>query len=274
MKDRLDESTLIAYHYGELEGEERGKVEAWLQQHPEEQRRLAEWRDAQTVFSALRDKEVIAPPIVFDNVQKSFWREGYVRMSLGIAASLLFVLVAARLLGLNITYASGEMRIAFSAPQPVPSTLSEERIAQMIDASLEKNNATIRAAWEEDRKTLEDNIRKNVLANSERIDQLVRNVSTGQQQQIREFVSQLHNENLTRMQDYLQLSAQSQKDYVQTLLVDFSKYLDAQRQSDLQNVQKSLTSLEENTNQFKKDTEQILTSLINTGRSEAIRSSQ
>lgn len=274
MKDRLDEATLIAYHYGELEGEERAKVEAWLQQHPEEQRRLAEWRDAQTVFGVLPDKEVIAPPIVFDNVQKSFWREGYVRMSLGIAASLLVVLVAAKLLGLNITYSAGEMRIAFGTPQPVQTTLSEERIARMIDASLEKNNAAIKATWEEDRKSLEDNIRKNVLTNSERIDQLVRNVSTGQQQQIREFVSQLHNENLTRMQDYLQLSAQNQKEYVQTLLVDFSKYLDEQRQLDLQNVQKSLTSLEQNTNQFKKDTEQILTSLINTGRSEAIRSSQ
>lgn len=275
MKDRLDESTLIAYHYGELEGEERANVEAWLQQHPEEKRRLAEWGNTQTVFGVLRDKEVIAPPIVFDNLPRSFWREGYVRMSLGIAASLLVVLVAARLLGLNITYASGEMRIAFGAvSQPAGSSLSEERVSELIDASLKKNNESIQAAWTEDRKTLEDNIRKNVLSNSERIDQLVRNVSQGQQQQIREFVAQLHSDNLKRMQDYLQLSSQSQKEYVQTLLVDFSKYLDAQRATDLQNVQKSLTSLEENTNQFKKDTEQILTSLINTGRSEAVRSSQ
>lgn len=274
MKDRPDESTLIAYHYGELEGEERAKVEAWLEQNPGEQRRLAEWKDTQAVFGALRDKEVIAPPIVIGDSTRSFWREGYVRMSLGIAASLLIVLVAARMLGLNASYSSGEMRIGFGAPAPDRSTVSEERVAEMIQATLKQNNENLQTAWTEDRKNLEDNIRKNVLTNSERIDQLVRNVSTGQQQQIREFVSQLHSENLTRMQDYLRLSSQSQKEYVETLLVDFSKYLQEQRQLDLQNVQTSLTNLEQNTNQFKKDTEHILTSLITTGRSEGLRSSQ
>lgn len=272
--NKPDEATLIAYHYGELEGEERERVEAWLTENPEEQRRLAEWKDTRAIFGRLRDKEVIAPPIVVGDNQRSFWREGYVRMSLGIAASLLVVLVAARLLGLNVAYSSGEMRVGFGAPSSAGPSLSQDQVAQMIQASLEQNNATMRAAWTEDRKDLEDNIRKNVLTNSEKIDQLVRNVSLGQQQQIREFVSQLHSENLQRVQDYLQLSAQSQKAYVETLLVDFSKYLDQQRQADLRNVQTSLTNLQENTNQFKKDTEQILTSLINSGRSEGLRSSQ
>lgn len=274
MKDRPDESTLIAYHYGELEGEERAKVEAWLQAHPEERKRLSEWKDTQNVFGTLCDKEVIAPPIVIGANHRPFWKEGYVRMSLGIAASLLIVLVAAKMLGLNASYSSGEMRIGFGIPGPAGPSLSEERVAELIQASLKENNEVIQAAWTEDRKNLEDNIRKNVLANSERLDQLVRNVSTGQQEQIREFVRQLHADNLTRVQDYLKLSTQNQKEYVQALLVDFSKYLEDQRQQDLRTVQTSLTNLEQNTNQFRKDTEQILTSLINTGRSEGARSSQ
>jgi hypothetical protein len=274
MKDRPDETTLIAYHYGELEGEERDKVEAWLQQHPEEQFRLAGWKETQAVLGALRDKEVIAPPIAAGSNHRSFWREGYVRMSLGIAASLLIVLIAAKLLGLNASYSSGEMRIGFGSPPAAGSTLSEDRVAELIEASLRRNNEAVEARWLEDRKNMEDNIRRNVLENSERIDQLVRNVSIGQQQQIREFVSQLHSDNLTRMQDYLQLSTESQKEYVETLLVDFSKYLQEQRKLDLQTVQTSLTNLEQNTNQFKKDTEQILTSLITTGRSEMSKSSQ
>ncbi len=274
MKDKPDESTLIAYHYGELEGEELAKIEAWLKQHPEEEQRLAEWKDARMIFQSLGDKEVIAPPILIGDNHRPFWKEGYVRMSLGIAASLLVVMVAARLMGLNASYSTGEMRIGFGATTPPGTTLSEEQVAGMIRKSLEQNNTMILAAWNEDRKTLEDNIRKNVLANSERIDQLVRNVSTGQQEQIREFVAQLHSDNLSRMQDYLQLSNQNQKEYVETLLVDFSKYLEDQRRQDLQQVSTTLTSIQQNNDQFRKDTEQILTSLINTGRSEGQRSAQ
>ncbi len=272
MNYKPDESTLIAFHYGELEGEERARVEAWLEKHPEERQRLAEWHDTRAVFASLGDKEVIAPPIVVGDNHRSFWREGYVRWSLGLAASLFLVVVAARLLGFNATYKAGELRLGFGTPAPVQAPLSEDQVAAMIQQSLSKNNETLQASWSEDRKHLEDNIRKNVLSNSERIDQLVRNVSQGQQEQIREFVSQLQANNLKTMQDYLQLSAQGQKEYVETLLVDFSKYLQEQRRQDLQYVQTSMSNMQQNSEQFRKETEQILTSLIGTGRQENQRS--
>jgi len=274
MKDKPDDSTLVAYHYGELEGEELAQVEAWLQQHPEEKERLREWGAARSIIAHLGDKEVIAPPIVVGDHRRSFWREGYVRMSLGIAASLLFVVVAAKLLGLNATLSQGEMRIGFGAPAPKEKTLSQQEVTSMIQSSLQQNNQALRAGWEEDRKSLEDNIRKNVLANSDHIDQLVHKVSIGQQDEIRDFVSQLQSNNLKLIKDYLQLSNDSQKEYVQALLVDFSKYLQEQRQQDLQYVQTNMSTLQQNTEKFKRDTEQILTSLISNGRTESLRSDQ
>jgi hypothetical protein len=240
MKDRPDEATLIAYHYGELGGEELASVEDWLQQHPDERKRLSEWADARGIMAHLRDKEVIAPPIIFGESRRSFWQEGYVRWSLGMAASLLIVLVAAKGLGFYANYQQGEMRMGFGSPAAVESTLSEQRVAEMIKASLKENNTAVQTAWEQDRKNLEEDIRKNVLANSEHIDQLVRNVSQGQQERIREFVSQLQAENLKTMKDYLQLTAQGQKEYVQTLLVDFSKYLQDQRCRTCSRIQISL----------------------------------
>jgi len=64
------------------------------------------------------------------------------------------------------------------------------------------------------------------------------------------------------MKDYFQLSAADQKKYMENLLVDFSSYLQEQRKQDLQFVQTKVNSLEKNNNQFKQETEQILTSLI------------
>ncbi len=271
MNYKPDEATLVSYHYGELEGEEHAKVEAFLRNNPEEQKRLEEWTHARRAMSSLGDKEVIAPPIFFGDNQRSFWREGYVRMSLGIAASLLVVLVAARLLGLSATYTPGELRIGFGGSiqqSPVALSVSEQQVEAMIQASLQENNHSLKAGWADDRKQLQDDIKQDINTSTERINELVRKASGGQQEQVKQFVSQLQADNLKLMKDYLQLSAQGQKEYVETLLVDFSKYLQEQRKQDLQVVQSSMTNMQQNTEQFKKETEQILTSLISTGRTE------
>jgi hypothetical protein len=64
------------------------------------------------------------------------------------------------------------------------------------------------------------------------------------------------------MKDYFQLTSTQQKQYVEDLVVDFAKYLQQQRNDDLQLVQTRLHSIEQNTNTFKQETEQILTSII------------
>ena len=64
------------------------------------------------------------------------------------------------------------------------------------------------------------------------------------------------------MQDYFQLSTSEQKKYMETMLTDFSGYLQEQRKQDLQLVQTKMNYLEKNSNQLKQETEQILTSLI------------
>ena len=58
------------------------------------------------------------------------------------------------------------------------------------------------------------------------------------------------------------LSGADQKKYMESLLVDFSNYLQEQRKQDLMIVQSKVNSIEKNSNQFKQETEQILASLI------------
>jgi len=98
--------------------------------------------------------------------------------------------------------------------------------------------------------------------NSRKMDVLTKTVSQASQDQVRSFVSNLQEQNLKLMKDYFQLSTADQKKYMESLLVDFSGYLQEQRKQDLQYVQTRVNSLEQNNNQFKQETEQILTSLI------------
>lgn len=262
MNYKPDENVLIAFLYGELNEKETEKLEMYFQQHPEELAKLRAWDEVRELMGHVKDKEVIAPPVFLDAGVRPMWRSPYVKFSLGIAASLLFLLAAGKLLGPEINYSKGELKISFgknTEPMIRPSELTEQKVSDMIKASLAKNNETQSTAKTGEEKKLFQAI---VDFNSKKIDEMTRGASQANQEQVRSFVSNLQEQNLKLMKDYFQLSTADQKKYMEKMLVDFSGYLQEQRKQDLQFVQAKVNSLEKNNNQFKQETEQILTSLI------------
>lgn len=276
MSYKPSEHDLMAYLYGELEGAEKDAMDKYLFEHPEMRFELERLQQTRTMLNQVKDKEVIAPPIfVGEGKSTLFWNAPYFKTIVSIAASLLLVLLAGRLLGLRIQYQQSELRIGFGetqsvnekrseSVQPFVASLSPEEIQAMINASLNKNNLAMQSSWKESQEQLDASITKSLAANSSKIDKLVREASVASQDQVRQFVSGMQTENLQLVKSYFKLSSDEQKQYIESLLVDFSKYLQQQRNDDLQLVQTRLNSLEKNTNVFKQETEQILSSIITT----------
>ena len=267
MNYKPDEGTLMAYLYGELDAAETEKVEQYLQQQPQMREQLQQMNNVRKALNSLNDVEVIAPPVFVDHEQHSipFWKAGYFKITMGIAASFLFLLLAARLIGPEVTYSNGELRISFNdAPKNpvVEQSLTANEVQQMINTSLVKNNETIATNWEESNQKIQESLNKNLTTNSARIDKLISVASLASQDQVRTFVSGLQQENMKLMQDYFKLSSKDQQVYVENLLVDFTKYLNEQRKQDLILFQARLNNMEKNTDQFKQETEQILASII------------
>jgi len=241
-------------------------------EHPEEMKRLHEMKNVLEVMARVEEKEVIAPPIFMDEepVKKTIWLNGHVKTAMGIAASFLLLIVAAKLLGTEISYTQSELRISFGTGSKVQSTeqlqsLSAEQVQQMINSSLVKNNEAIAASWSENQQKLDEAVRHSLALNSKKIDGLMKSSSQASQQQVSAFVASLQSENVKTMQQYLQLSSAEQNKYMENLLVDFTKYLNEQRNQDLQLFQTRLTTVEKDTDQFKQETEQILASIISSG---------
>lgn len=271
MNYKPDEGTLIAYLYGELDAAESEKVMEYLNQHPEELKTLQQLADVSKVMKQIQDKEVIAPPIFGDvpGKQVHFWQSSSFKTMMSMAASFILILVAARLIGPEITYSSGELRISFNGAkkieqvaQPAPESLTPSQVQEMINSSLNKNNQVIAAGWEDNQKKINQSIQTSFATNSNKIDELMKVTSQASQDQVRTFVASLQEDNLKLMKDYLQLSSSEQKTYVEALLVDFSKYLQEQRKQDFQLFQTRMSSIEKNTDQFKQETEQILATII------------
>ncbi len=261
---------LMAYLYGELTAAEAEKVQLYLQQHPEELKKLQGLGELRAVISSIQDQEVIAPPLFMDDANvKPLWQSNYFKAVMSIAASLLFLMVAGKFLGTEISYSNGELAINFSGKKEsikeiVQPSLTEEKVKEMIQNSLASNNEVITSNWTEDQKRLSQSIRQNLDQNSKKIDALMKGAADASQAQVRGFVASLQNENLKLMKDYFQLSTADQKKYTEGLLVDFSEYLKEQRRQDLMILQTRVNSIEKNTDQFKQETEQILASIIST----------
>jgi len=243
----------------------------YLTQHPEELKQLQQLMDVQQVMKQVQDKEVIAPPIFGEGAarQVHFWQTGSFKTMMSMAASFILILVAARLIGPDISYTNGELRISFrdakTTEQVLPPNqplLTAAEVQEMINSSLTRNNEEITAGWENNQKQIDQSIKSNFASNSRKLDELMKVTSQASQDQVRTFVAGLQEDNLKLMKDYLQLSSNEQKTYVEALLVDFSKYLQEQRKQDFQVFQSRMSSIEKNTDQFKQETEQILASII------------
>ena len=274
MNYKPDEKTIVAYLYGELEGEERIRFEQYLESHPET---LLEYNGLNQVSKMLRqvkDKEVIAPPIFVGDNQRSLWSIPYFKTIMSIAASLIIILLVAKLTNTRLTITDSEVAINFgNAPQKkinnetpvaVASVVTMDHVQEMSNQSLQQNNDQLHSNWKETQVSLENSIRKNMMFNSDKMDDIVRKTSAASKEQIEEYVATLQIENRKLVKDYFSLTAGEQKQYIEGLLVDFAKYLNQQRSDDLQLMQVRLNSLEQNTSVFKQETEQILTSIIST----------
>lgn len=276
MSYKPDENDLMAYLYGELEGSEKEAMDKYLFEHPEARVELERLQQMRSMLSHVEDKEVIAPPIfVGESKQRFIWNAPYLKTIVSIAASLLLIIMVGKLSGMKIQYEERALRISFGGDQitngnatqnatPAISSLTPEAVQSMINASLDKNNLAMQSSWKETQQQLDASITKNLALNSNKIDKLVKDASAASQDQIRQFVSGMQTENLQLVKNYFKLSSDEQKQYVESLLVDFSKYLQQQRNDDLQIVQTRLNSIEKNTDVFKQETEQILSSIITT----------
>jgi hypothetical protein len=273
MSYKPSEQDLMAYLYGELEDDKREKLEQYLLENPTARLELEKMNGLRRMLAQVEDKEVIAPPIfVGEHPSQRFWQAPYMKTIMGIAASLLVVILVAKLSGLNIRYQQQELRISFGdAPevktaqpvtQPHVATLTPEQVQDMINNSLQQNNATLQASLDETQRKLNASINQSLALNSGKIDKLVQQASTASEAQVREFVASMQTENAKMVKSYFQLSANEQKQYVEGLLVDFAKYLQQQRNDDLQVVRTQINSVQQNNDAFRKETEQILTSII------------
>ncbi len=272
MSYKPNEGAMMAYLYGELEGSAKEKFEQYLLTSAEARMELEKLKGLRAVLSYVEDKEVIAPPIFFDSQRKGtlFFQSTTFKTIVGIAASLLLLMIVGRMTDTRVQFSGNEFTMSFGEVKTraeekvadMPTGLTASEVQTMINNSLADNNHAVQTSLDESQKKLNESIRMNLVANSKKVDENLKQASLASQEQIQQYVSGLQTGNMEVMKDYFKMTSNDQKKYIEDLLVDFAKYLQQQRNDDLMFMQARLNNLEQNTDVFKQETEQILSSII------------
>ncbi len=255
MSYKVDESKLMAYLYDELSADEKIRVEEYLKENETAQKELEESKETRFLIGKLNDREVEVPKFTFDQsevvVGASGTRHNWWRYPLGIAASIALVLFVGYLTSFRISTGEEGLTIAFGDRNTSEVGYSKAQIEQLIGQALIANNETINQRL---------NTSENAMA------QKVSNISQPQVDEalLNKYMARLRDFNKETLAHMLESSDQSQKEYTNRALQDLVIYLDIQRQNDLELIQTQFENFENNAEINQLQTNQILTSLINT----------
>lgn len=229
MKYKPTEETLMAYLYGELDEDQSGLVERYLEEHPEEKQKLKELSDTRLIFNELEDEELPGQLAFMAPVKNEEWL--YWRKYVAIAASLLLMLTFGWITEFKINYDEDGLYLGYGE---IRKGISEETIADMIF----ENNVSLAAYLDNNMRISQDSLNLKIEAvqanNSNEI--IIQNIFD---QEKNALINQMVNLNDKLSGDY--------RDLLRQLVVNFSNNIESQRIEDLRSIQAAFTDLEDAT---------------------------
>jgi hypothetical protein len=229
MKYKPTEEALMAYLYGELEGEQTGLVERYLEDNPEEKQKLKELSDTRLIFNELEDEELPGQLAFMAPLKNEEWL--YWRKYVATAATLLLILTFGWLTGFKANYDEEGLYLGYGEVQ---RGVSEEQIADMLF----ENNASLASYLQENIKAGQDslNFKIDAIQASNKNELMIESIF---QRERDALITQMVGLNDKLSGDY--------RDILRQIVVNFSDNIETQRIDDLRGIQAAFTDLEDAT---------------------------
>lgn len=275
MNYKPDESILIAYLYGELGKEEQEKVEVYINSSPEAAIELEELKDVRNLLGKLPDKEVINPFYSWRDadslLDKRFNRNnrwGFLKPVIGIAASIILIMIVGVLTNTRINLRNQGIVISFGNQLSQPALISQSEVQNLVKSEVQNQVTKSKELFLEELQKIENNLDTRFVSNDDHQLNSIKNVIDNQlgvkEERIQKLVRDLQRENLKILAEYLEQAGKQQEFYIQGILSDFTLYIENQREEDLRLIEVNLRLLKDNSDLQFQETGQILASIINT----------
>lgn len=229
MKYKPTEEALMAYLYGELEGEQAGLIERYLDDNPEEKQKLKALSDTRLIFNELEDEELPGQLAFMAPLRNEEWL--YWRKYVAIAATLLLLLTFGWLTGFKANYDEEGLYLGYGEVQ---RGVSEEQIADMFF----ENNASLASYLQENIKVGQDSL-------NYKIDAI--QASNTNELMIESIFQRERDALITQMVGLNDKLSGDYRDILRQIVVNFSDNIETQRIDDLRGIQAAFTELEDAT---------------------------
>ncbi len=246
---------MMAYLYGELSSAEKNAFETRMESDAALKSSYLEFRETRELMGSLPYEAVNPPPFqqLMHGEGKSNQANDAFKWMGAIAASVLLILFAAKLMGLSIHSIDGQTTISFNNQSEAISTaeyIPKKEVNKMIAASLtvydKRLNQQMDARSAKQEKMINTQFGQN------------RDLLTGSVQKIQHNNKQL-------MDAYWQQSNQQQQLYMASLMGNFTNYVEQKRNEDMQYLMAKINLLETDTDLLELETNELRNSYaINT----------
>jgi len=268
-------SILIAYLYGELDKEEKEKLEAYINSSPEAAKEPEELKDVRDLLGKLPDKEVINPFYSWRDansfIDKRFNRNnqwGFLKPVMGIAASIILIMIVGVITNTRINFRNQGIVISFGNQLSQPALVSQSEVKNLVKSEVQNQVTKSKELFLEELQKIENNLDTRFVSNGDHQLNSIKNVIDNQldvkEERIQKLVRDLQRENLKILAEYLEQAGKQQEFYIQGILSDFTLYIENQREEDLRLIEVNLRLLKDNSDLQFQETGQILASIINT----------
>ncbi|MDH3709043.1 MAG: hypothetical protein OER04_04100 [Cyclobacteriaceae bacterium] len=258
MNYKVDESTLMAYLYNELGAAEREEVERQLLEDPQAQAQLEEFVKVRTLLGKLEDEEPATPLIMNSPQEKTIIRR--LVPWLGVAASVCLLLLAGYATDFRATSQNGQLILGFGEAEPKIEALDQEQVMPLIDQALTRQREQYSQQLTGLQTALENKIVDNKATPTE-----VRYTQPApalDEQALQAYLVGYQQQNMQQMAQLLQTNTQIQREELQTFLAEYHQFLEERRLQDLQLIEAGFQAMQDNVNQQKSETEEILANII------------
>ncbi len=275
MNYKPNHSILIAYLYGELDKEEKEKVEAYINSSPEAAKELEELKDVRDLLGKLPDKEVINPfyswrdaDSLSDKRLNRVNQWGFLKPVIGIAASIILIMIVGILTNTRINFRNQGIVISFGNQLSQPALISQSEVQNLVKSEVQNQVTKSKELFLEELQKIENNLDTRFVSNGDHQLSSIKNVIDNQldvkEERIQKLVRDLQRENLKILAEYLEQAGKQQEFYIQGILSDFTLFIENQREEDLHLIEVNLRLLKDNSDLQFQETGQILASIINT----------
>ncbi|MEM9858817.1 MAG: hypothetical protein AAF843_15770 [Bacteroidota bacterium] len=260
-----DEVTLINYVYGELSGEDKAKIEAYLNENPDLAEEIQGVNDTRKIMAAYENKEVIPPADLFKsdlNISNSQNSSAW-KMIMAVAASVSLILLVGFLTGFNTSYTDKGFQVGFDKSQSKSEEpIKLDQIEKLVRETLAQNREQQQRVFTSYLQILDSSNAAMLTKQKSELTTAINEQFKFDREQLDVYTQNLERKNAALVNQYFESSGLEQQVYVKNLLVDFTAYLEEQRIQDRDFYLNRLIDLKVASDLKQEETEQMLASII------------